>query len=157
MPGNNMLEFIEIVEPVTILISKSEIDAVLESRLNAAFPHSGETFISIEKMCHKAIGEGWMCSQGSKGRRFGRVLEASTKTNNLSVDVVDLTDIVGPHHRHPTGEVCMIMPVTKNARFDGRDAGWCVNPPGSAHRPTVTNGRAFVLYLLPDGQIEFTE
>jgi hypothetical protein len=25
--------------------------------------------------------------------------------------VVDLKDIVGPHHRHPSGEVCMIMPV----------------------------------------------
>jgi hypothetical protein len=30
-------------------------------------------------------------------------------------------------------------------------------PPGSAHRPTVSQGRALVLYLLPDGRIEFTK
>jgi len=32
-----------------------------------------------------------------------------------------------------------------------------VMPPGSAHRPTVAQGRALVLYLLPQGQIEFTK
>lgn len=42
------------------------------------------------------------------------------------------------------------------ARFDGRPAGWCVYGPGSAHRPTVSGGRALVLYLLPQGQIQFT-
>jgi hypothetical protein len=30
-------------------------------------------------------------------------------------------------------------------------------PPGSAHRPTVSRGRSLVLYLLPDGRIEFTQ
>ena len=30
-------------------------------------------------------------------------------------------------------------------------------PPGSAHRPTVAAGRALVLYLLPQGAIEFTK
>ena len=39
---------------------------------------------------------------------------------------------------------------------DGRSAGWRVCPPGSAHRPTVSQGRALVLYLLPEGQIQFT-
>ena len=33
---------------------------------------------------------------------------------------------------------------------------WLVYPPGSAHRPTVRPGRALVLYLLPEGRIEFT-
>ena len=74
----------------------------------------------------------------------------------LSVDVVDLENIVGPHHRHPTGEVCMIMPGTSDALFDGNGRGWCVNEPGSEHRPTVTNGQALVLYMLPQGKIEFT-
>jgi len=27
----------------------------------------------------------------------------------------------------------------------------------SAHRPTVTGGRALILYLLPEGRIEFTK
>jgi len=43
-----------------------------------------------------------------------------------------------------------VVPIT------GRPAGWCVYPAGSAHRPTVSGGRALVLYLLPAGQIEFT-
>ncbi|MCG3102208.1 DUF4863 family protein, partial [Enterobacter sp. DRP3] len=54
------------------------------------------------------------------------------------------------------GEVDMIMPVTDAARFDGHGAGWLVYGPGSAHRPTVTQGRALVLYLLPGAAIEFT-
>lgn len=157
MPDQNLTKFTAIVEPVTTVITKGGIDAHLEARLNEVFPPSGEIFRNIETECRQAISDGWMCSQGSKGRRFGRVLEPSPETSNLSVDVVDLTNIVGPHHRHPTGEVCMIMPVTETARFDGHDAGWCVNLPGSAHRPTVTDGRALVLYLLPEGKIEFTE
>ena len=49
------------------------------------------------------------------------------------------------------------MPLTAEARFDGAPAGWKVYPPGSAHRPTVTGGRALILYLLPEGRIEFTK
>ena len=48
------------------------------------------------------------------------------------------------------------MPLEGDARFDGHGAGWCVYGPGSAHTPTVTGGRALVLYLLPEGQIEFS-
>ena len=48
------------------------------------------------------------------------------------------------------------MPTEGDARFDGRGAGWLVYPAGSSHRPTVSGGRAFVLYLLPGGAIEFT-
>jgi hypothetical protein len=72
------------------------------------------------------------------------------------VDVVDMTDVAGPHHTHPLGEIDLIMPIDAEARFDGQGAGWLVCPPGSAHPPTVTGGRALVLYLLPEGRIEFT-
>ncbi len=34
-------------------------------------------------------------------RRFGRVIEPGPKSGGLSVDVVDLEDVAGPHHRHP--------------------------------------------------------
>ena len=57
---------------------------------------------------------------------------------------------------HPNGEIDLIMPLDDGAQFDGRPAGWLVCPPGSAHQPTVTHGRALVLYLLPQGSIEFT-
>ena len=67
-----------------------------------------------------------------------------------------MQDVAGPHHSHPKGEIDLIMPIEGDALFDGRPAGWLVCPPGSAHRPTVSQGRALVLYLLPDGQIQFT-
>lgn len=149
-------EFKELMGPVLEKIASKGIGAGLEFDLNRDFPPGEATFQAIEAACMQAIEQGWMCAQGSDGRRFGRVVEPVPETYNLSVDVVDITDFVGPHHRHPTGEVCMVMPLTESARFDGHGAGWCVNPPGTAHHPTVTDGRALVLYLLPDGKIEFT-
>jgi hypothetical protein len=73
------------------------------------------------------------------------------------VDVVDMDNVAGGHHRHPTGEIDLVMPVSATATFDGRGAGWLVYEPGSAHVPTVAGGRALVLYLLPQGAIEFTK
>jgi hypothetical protein len=68
-----------------------------------------------------------------------------------------MEDVAGPHHRHPTGEIDLVLPLSGDARFDGRGAGWVVYGPGSAHRPTVRGGKALVLYLLPQGAIEFTK
>lgn len=150
-------QFKELMAPILNAISGRDIDQVLADELNRDFPPESETFKAINSACHMATAAGWMCSQGGDGRRFGRVIEASPETHDLSVDVVQLRDIVGPHHSHPTGEVCMIMPITAAARFDGNGAGWCVNEPGSAHHPTVTGGEAFVLYLLPGGHISFTK
>jgi hypothetical protein len=153
----NVVSFQELLRPVTDYVSSQTVNSALAEQLNRRFPPDNETFNAIEVACHKAIADGWMCTQGAAGRRFGRVIESCEATGRLSVDVVDLENIVGPHHRHPTGEICMIMPVTRGARFDGMGRGWCVFEPGSDHRPTVTDGEALVLYMLPDGEIEFTE
>ncbi len=149
-------QFRELIGPVTELVADTSVSPALAEALERRFPADGEIFGAIERACHAAIAAGWMCTQGSEGRRFGRVIEPSPATRDLSVDVVHLTDIVGPHHRHPAGEVCMVMPVAETARFDGHGRGWCVYEPGSAHRPTVTNGEALVLYMLPGGRIDFT-
>ena len=74
----------------------------------------------------------------------------------FSVDVVWMQDCKGPHHVHPKGEIGMIMPVEGDAEFDDIPRGWYVHEAGSAHWPTVTKGSAYILYLLPDGEIEFT-
>ena len=50
----------------------------------------------------------------------------------------------------------MIIPQSGGARFDGHGEGWLVYAADSAHSPTVTGGKAIVLYLLPQGKIEFT-
>jgi hypothetical protein len=149
--------FQKLLKPVTDFVSNQAMDPALAEKLNRQFPYNGEIFNAIEAACHKAISDGWMCEHGTVGRRFGRVIESTEETGWLSVDVVDLENMVGPHHRHPTGEICMIMPVTKSARFDGTARGWCVFQPGSDHRPTVTDGEALILYMLPEGKIEFTE
>jgi hypothetical protein len=149
-------QFRSLMKPVMGAIAGRAIDQALADDLNRRFAPESEAFQAIEAACHEAIRDGWMCSQGSEGRRFGRVIEPGPETHDLSVDVVQLRDIVGPHHSHPSGEICMTMPVTPSAKFDGQGAGWCVNEPGSAHHPTVTDGEALVLYLLPGGQIKFT-
>ena len=66
-----------------------------------------------------------------------------------------MKDVIGPSHAHPNGEIDMVMPLSEGAKFDGRGAGWLVYPAGSRHAPTVTSGSALVLYLLPEGAIDF--
>lgn len=150
-------QFETLMTPVIGFIAGKSVDRALADALNQRFPGDGGEIRAIEQACHGAITAGWMCSQGGEGRRFGRVIEATPQTKDLSVDVVDLTEVIGPLHRHPDGEVCLVMPVDTAAKFDGKSRGWCIYGPGSAHRPTVKGGRALVLYLLPGGKIEFQE
>jgi len=152
----NIAQFQKLLQPVLETVGEQRLNGELARVLNERFPVDGKEFRDIESACHAAIAAGWMCAQGGEGRRFGRVIDPSPATHDLSVDVVDLNDVVGPHHRHPTGEVCMVMPVDDGANFNGNPRGWCVFEPGSDHFPTVKGGRALVLYLLPDGQIDFT-
>ncbi|CAA7627538.1 DUF4863 family protein [Magnetospirillum sp. SS-4] len=153
----NQQDFAVLMAPVIDFTAGKPVDRALADALNQRFPGASPEIRTIERACHDAIAAGWMCSQGGAGRRFGRVIEATPDTRDLSVDVVDLTEVVGPLHRHPDGEVCLVMPVDETAKFDGKSRGWCVYGPGSAHRPTVKGGRALVLYLLPGGKIEFQE
>jgi hypothetical protein len=47
--------------------------------------------------------------------------------------------------------------LVEGAAFDGVSDGWKVYEPGSVHCPTVTGGSAYVMYLLPEGAIEFKD
>jgi hypothetical protein len=128
----------------------------LEERLNAEFPAGGEWFETAAAMCRQGCAEGWLCGREAGGIKFGRAVPAGDALHGMSVDVVEMNDVVGPHHSHPNGEIDLVMPLDPSAEFDGRGAGWKVYEPGSAHKPTVTGGNALVLYLLPAGAIEFT-
>jgi Domain of unknown function (DUF4863) len=149
--------FEALVRQVTSEIAGKPLDQALEGELNARVPAGSPAFKAIEEACHAGIREGWMCSREAGGIRFGRVAKPSPALAGFSIDVVHMQDVKGPHHRHPNGEIDMIMPLTPGARFDGRPGGWCVYGPGSAHHPTVSGGAALVLYLLPEGAIEFTK
>lgn len=151
------IQFQKLVAPVARFAQGRAVDAALQADLDSKFPAESELFQLINRACHAGIAAGWLCNQGDAKRRYGRIFEAGEATGGFSVDVVDITDLVGNHHRHPTGEIDMIMPVTPAARFDGHGAGWLVYPPDSGHRPTVSGGRALILYLLPEGKIEWTK
>ena len=154
--------FRTLVQPVMAAVADriaagGAVDAELEQRLMLDFPPDSAFFTRVEAACHEAIEAGWMCFEGAEGRRTGRIVAPSAETRDMSIDVVDLTDVRGPHHTHPRGEVLMIMPQDQTARFDARGRGWLVYGPGTGHRPTVRGGRALVLYLLPGGEINWTD
>ncbi len=88
--------------------------------------------------------------------KFGRAIKPAKEVSRFSVDVVRMKDIVGAHHVHTKGEIGAIMPISGEPSFDGKPKGWYVYPPGSSHHPAVSGGDAYVLYLLPEGAIEFT-
>jgi hypothetical protein len=148
--------FTDLIATISASIQGRPLDARLEEHLNAQFPPASTAFGNVFEACRAAVAAGWMCNREAGGIRYGRVINAGPATHGFSVDVVEMEDIRGPHHRHPNGEIDMIMPLTPAAKFDGRGAGWRVYGPDSAHHPTVTEGKAYILYLLPQGAIEFT-
>jgi hypothetical protein len=151
------VEFRDLVSQVTQRIEGLPLDSELEARLNREFPADGPVAQAIVGACRDAIAAGWMCSREAGGIRYGRVIKPDAALGQFSVDVVEMTDLAGPYHRHPHGEIDFIMPLTPGATFDGRPNGWLVYGPDSSHAPTVAGGTAWVLYLLPQGAIEFTK
>ena len=148
--------FQRLVTTVAEHVAGSALDDRLKQELEDAFPADGETFGSLAALCEQGVREGWLANREHGGIKFGRVIKPGPGTCGFSVDVVEMDDIVGPHHRHPNGEIDMIIPQDPEAEFDGHGRGWLVFGPDTAHYPTVKGGRAIVLYLLPDGAIEFT-
>ena len=144
------------IAELTVQLQGRPLDAALDRWLNAHHGPASDTYIALKAACEDGVAAGWLCNREGGGIRYGRIFKPAPALHGFSVDVVDMRDVAGPHHTHPTGEIDLIMPMDGDARFDGRPAGWLVCPPGSAHHPTVTQGRALVLYLLPDGRIDFT-
>jgi len=149
--------FHQLVADLSTQIAGRPLDAELDQWLNTRHGAGSPTYEKLKLACIGGVAEGWLCEREGGGIKYGRVFKAEDALNRFSVDVVDMQDIAGPHHTHPGGEIDLIMPLEGDATFDGRAAGWCVYPPGTAHRPTVAQGRALVLYLLPEGQIQFSK
>lgn len=141
---------------LTSQLAGRALDADLDTWLNAQHGPGSPTYSALLADCLEGVRAGWLCNRQAGAIRYGRIFKPAEDLNGFSVDVVDMDDCVGPHHTHPNGEIDLIMPIEGEALFDGRPEGWLVCPPGSSHRPTVSQGRALVLYLLPQGSIEFT-
>jgi hypothetical protein len=144
------------IAELTAQIAGRELNKDLDAWLNQTHGAGSATYRQLKAVCEAGVADGWLANREGGGIKYGRIFKPSDALNGFSVDVVDMKDIAGPHHTHPNGEIDLIMPIDGDAQFDGRAAGWCVYPAGSAHRPTVSQGRALVLYLLPQGAIEFT-
>jgi hypothetical protein len=142
---------------VTAQIHNRPLNSALDEWLNANLGTDTPTYRELKQSCEEGVAQGWLCKYEGGGLRYGRIFKPSEDLHGFSVDVVDMENVAGPHHVHPQGEIDLIMPIEGDATFDGRPAGWLVCPPGSAHRPTVSQGRSLVLYLLPNGEIEFTK
>jgi len=155
-PGPTQQQFAEKVGALAAAIGERPLDAALAEWLNATLPAESATFKELATLIDKGCSEGWLCQREAGGIKFGRVIKAGQTAGLFSVDVVKMDSVAGPHHIHPKGEIGMIVPVSGEPKFDGYGAGWYVYGPGSAHHPTVTGGCAYVLYLLPEGAIEFT-
>lgn len=149
-------QFREQIAELAIQFAGLPLDANLDVWLNKTHGVGTTTYGRLKQSCEAGVAAGWLCNREGGGIRFGRIFKPAPDLCGFSVDVVDMKDIAGPHHVHPNGEIDLIMPMDDGAQFDGRPAGWLVCPPGSAHQPTVSGGRALVLYLLPEGRIEFT-
>jgi hypothetical protein len=144
------------IAALTARIQGRQLDSHLQRWLNEEAGAGTPVFEQLKATCEDGVRNGWLCQREGAGIRFGRIFKPAEDLHGFSVDVVDMQDIAGPHHVHPLGEIDLVMPIDHEARFDGEAAGWLVCPPGSAHSPTVTKGRALVLYLLPQGRIQFT-
>ena len=132
------------------------IEPSLGKALHEAFPPNGEVFSEFAALCRQGIAEGWLCNREADGIRYGRAIKPGPATYHFSVDVVEMDGCTAGHHRHPAGEVDLIVPLEAGATFDDHGAGWLVYGPNSAHAPVV-RGKAIVAYFLPGGGIEFTK
>lgn len=149
-------DFHDLMRDVALAIGDRPVDAALADHLNATFPPDGDLFTRVARLVAEGERDGWCCTREAGGIRFGRVVKAGTDCGSFSVDVVRMNDVKGPHHVHPSGEIGMVIPISGDATFDGVGRGWYVYGPGTDHFPTVSGGEAYVVYLLPYGQIEFT-
>lgn len=149
-------QFVELVGKVANAISGAPLDEALEARLNSEFAANSDDFVTLSKLCAQGEAEGWLMSREMGGIKFGRAVKPGTAAAEFSVDVVRMKDVAGPHHIHTNGEIGAIFPIEGVPRFDGRAEGWYVYGAGSEHHPTVSGGDAYILYLLPEGAIEFT-
>ncbi|WP_370402217.1 DUF4863 family protein [Sulfitobacter sp. JB4-11] len=149
-------EFGSLMSDIASDLEGRAVDAELATYLNKTYPVDGKVFSELTQLCEAGEREGWLMQHEGGGIKFGRAIKPGGKAGAFSVDVVRMKNVKGPHHIHTTGEIGAIMPVEGAPQFDGIEPGWYVYPPGSDHYPTVSGGGAYVLYLLPDGAIEFT-
>ncbi|WP_138423657.1 4-hydroxylaminobenzoate lyase [Maritimibacter alexandrii] len=149
-------EFSMLIGGIAARLEGVPLDDDMAAFLNREYPRDSPEFKRLGELCAQGEAEGWLVQREAGGIKFGRPIKPGGAAGSFSVDVVRMKDVKGPHHVHTTGEIGAVMPLEGAPKFDDFEPGWYVYPPGSDHHPTVTGGDAYVLYLLPEGAIEFT-
>lgn len=124
--------------------------AELARRLDPHGPRAAEVARGLKGL----LAEGRVAERGALPVKWGRVAKAGPETLGFSIDVV-LMNGAGPRHRHPRGEVNFCVAIDGAPTFEGEPPGWVVMPAGSTHVPTVAGGTMLIVYLLPDGAMEW--
>jgi hypothetical protein len=148
--------FAVLAADLTAWLQGRTIDSALGDELNRVFPPESDLYRELAAACKSGLEFGWLGGRGEPPLRYGRALKPTPATHGFSIDVVLMSDVAGPEHVHPNGEIDMVIPLDATARFEGHGAGWVVFGPGSVHSPAVAGGSAAVLYALPDGAIRFS-
>ncbi|MEZ5479401.1 MAG: DUF4863 family protein [Thiolinea sp.] len=89
------------------------VDHELQTWLNAQHGVDSATYQQLKQSCEQGVQEGWLCEREAGGIRYGRVFKPADDLHGFSVDVVDMDNVVGPHHSHPNGEVDLVMPLAE--------------------------------------------
>ncbi len=128
--------------------------AAAEATLTERFDPAGEDAKALRERLLALLDAGEIAENGELPVQWGRAAKATPESNDFSIDVV-LMNGAGPRHTHPTGEVDYCIPLEGQPSFEGCEQGWVVMPAGSTHVPAVENGTMLIVYLLPQGAIEF--
>jgi hypothetical protein len=124
------------------------------AELAARFDPASKRARALNEKLKALLAEGRLAERGALPVKYGRVAKAGAPTLGFSIDVVHMNG-AGPCHRHPNGEVNYCVALDGAPTFDGEPPGWVVFPPESEHVPTVAGGTMLIVYLLPQGAIEF--
>ena len=126
------------------------------AELNQRLDPQEEEAASLNAALKTLLEEGRIADRGELPVRWGRVAKPSEESLGFSIDVV-LMNGAGPRHRHPLGEVNYCVALEDTPTFQDQSPGWVVESPGSEHVPTVSGGTMLIVYLLPEGSMEFLE
>lgn len=148
----DLTTFAERISALTgVLSGVSPDDPNAAQLLDEQAPVDGDLVRGIVDDALAGASDGWLLPKEQGGIRFGRVAK---DVDGFSVDAVQMAS-PGPGHRHPRGEINLLIPLEGTPEFDGHAPGWVVYPSGSAHVPTVSGGSMLILYFLPGGEIEW--
>jgi hypothetical protein len=130
--------------------------ALARAELARRFDPAGPAAHELNGRLRELLEAGKLAERGALPVKYGRVAKAGEPTLGFSIDVVHMNG-AGPRHRHPKGEVNYCISLAGDPRFVGQPAGWVVEPPDSVHVPEVSDGTMLIVYLLPDGEMEFMQ